>query len=190
MAKRETPEINAGSMADIAFLLLSFFLLTTTMDQNKGMARRLPPMTEDKQVDQDVNKRNVLLVHVSKSDALMVNTKIMDVSMLKAEVRDFITNPTDDPSKSAKKVKEVKYLGNMAVSQAVISLNTDRGTSYRMYMSVQNEIMKAYAELRNEFATERFGKLYSDLDEDQQEAVRDVYPLNISEAEPRNTAKK
>lgn len=182
-------------MADIAFLLLSFFLLVTTMDQNEGMPRRLPPIPDDEQkiIDTKVNRRNILQVHVNSFDRLLVDGRPMEVELLKDEVKIFIDNPTDDVSKSEKKDTTIQGLGDMKVSKAVVSLQTDRGTSYKMYMAVQNEIMKAYNELRNDFAINQvqFGnKPYSELTEDQQDAVKGVYPLNISEAEPRDATKK
>ena len=189
MAKRETPEINAGSMADIAFLLLSFFLLTTTMDQNKGMPRRLPPIVEDKIDDTELQRRNILQVHVNAYDRLLVDGRPMEPEMLKEVVRLFITNPTNDLTKPEKEKKVIPELGEMDVSKAVVSLQTDRGTSYNVYMAVQNEIMKAYNELRDEFSMARFGRNFENLTGDRQDAVRKLYPLNISEAEPRDATK-
>ena len=193
MAKRSTPEINAGSMADIAFLLLSFFLLTTTMEQNEGMPRRLPPIPDEEQQqdETEVNRRNILQVHVNGQDRLLVNNRPMEVQLLKDEVKTFILNPNNDPAKPEKVPKDIEGLGTMMVSKAVVSLQTDRATSYRMYMAVQNEIMKAYNEIRDDFAVDRFnGKSYGELTEEEQEAVRGVFPLNISEAEPREAGKK
>ncbi|MDR2465869.1 MAG: biopolymer transporter ExbD [Prevotellaceae bacterium] len=190
MAKRSTPELNAGSMADIAFLLLSFFLLTTTMEQNIGMPRRLPPMIEQQEKEKiEINKRNILQVHVNSYDRLLVDGKPMESVLLKDVVKTFITNPNNEDSKPEKEKKEVKGLGVVEVSKGVVSLQTDRGTSYKIYMAVQNEIMKAYTELREEFSNSRFGNTFNKLTEDQQEAVRGYYPLNISEAEPRDATK-
>jgi hypothetical protein len=109
----------------------------------------------------------------------------MEVQLLKEEVKNFILNPMDDENKSEKESKEIKNFRNMDVSKAVVSLQTDRGTSYKVYMAVQNEIMRAYNELRNEFSQAEFGNRFIDLDEDQQGVVKSVYPLNVSEAEPR-----
>jgi biopolymer transport protein ExbD len=191
MAKRSTPELNASSMADIAFLLLTFFLLTTTMDQNLGMPRRLPPLIEDEmEKPPEINRRNIMEVRVSSSDLLLVNKKISEVILLKDEVKEFLLNPRDEPDKPEKEVKNIELLGAVSVGKGVVSLQTDRGTSYEMYMAVQNEIMRAYNELRDEFALARFHFPYFKLTEDQQEAVRGVYPLNISEAEPRDKGKK
>jgi biopolymer transport protein ExbD len=191
MAKRSTPELNASSMADIAFLLLSFFLLTTTMDQNLGMPRRLPPLIEDEQEKPpEINKRNIMQIHVNSLDLLMVNKKPMEVILLKEEVRMFLLNPRNEEDKPEKEIKDIEGLGAISVGKGVVSLQTDRGTSYRMYMSVQNEIMRAYSELRDEFSISHFQSPYAKLTEDQQKAVRGVYPLNISEAEPRDKGKK
>jgi biopolymer transport protein ExbD len=191
MAKRSTPELNASSMADIAFLLLSFFLLTTTMDQNLGMPRRLPPMLEEEQEKPpEINKRNILQIHVNSVDLLLVNKRPMEVLLLKDEVKTFLANPRNEADKPEKEVKNIELVGAISVGKGVVSLQTDRGTSYRMYMAVQNEIMKAYSELRDEFSISQFQSPYSKLTEDQQEAVKGVYPLNISEAEPRDKGKK
>jgi biopolymer transport protein ExbD len=189
MAKRSTPELNASSMADIAFLLLSFFLLTTTMDQNLGMPRRLPPLLDDEQEPPEINKRNILQIHVNSVDLLMVNKKPMEVQLLKEDVKTFLLNPRNEEDKPEKEIKYIDLLGDISVSKGVVSLQTDRGTSYKMYMAVQNEIMRAYSELRDEFSISRFQSPYAKLTEEQQEAVRGVYPLNISEAEPRDKGK-
>jgi biopolymer transport protein ExbD len=191
MAKRSTPELNASSMADIAFLLLSFFLLTTTMDQNLGMPRRLPQLIEDEQEKPpEINKRNIMQIHVNSLDLLMVNKRPMEVVLLKEEVRMFLLNPRNEEDKPEKEIKDIEGLGPISVGKGVVSLQTDRGTSYRMYMSVQNEIMRAYSELRDEFSISHFQSPYAKLTEDEQKAVRGVYPLNISEAEPRDKGKK
>jgi biopolymer transport protein ExbD len=191
MAKRSTPELNASSMADIAFLLLTFFLLTTTMDQNLGMPRRLPPLIDEEQEKPpEINKRNILQVRVNSLDLLLVNSRPMEVQFLKEEVKTFLLNPNNDADKPEKEFKTIELIGEVSVGKGVVSLQTDRGTSYKMYMAVQNEIMRAYAELRDEFSISRFESPYAKLTEDRQEAVRGVYPLNISEAEPRDKGKK
>jgi biopolymer transport protein ExbD len=191
MAKRSTPELNASSMADIAFLLLTFFLLTTTMDQNLGMPRRLPPLIDEEQEKPpEINKRNIMQVRVNSMDFLLVNGRPMEVQLLKEEVKMFLLNPRNEADKPEKENKSIELIGNIPVGKGVVSLQTDRGTSYKMYMAVQNEIMRAYAELRDEFSMSHFQSPYSKLTEDQQKAVRGVYPLNISEAEPRDKGKK
>ena len=185
---RSTPEINGGSLADIAFLLLIFFLVTTTMNVDTGLARMLPPMPEDEQIDteQDVKQRNIFTVLINKSDRLLVEGQPMEVSMLKEEAKKFIVNPNDDIDLPEKQPTEIEFFGTVEVSKGVISLQNDRGTSYRMYMLVQNELVAAYNELRDELARTKFGKLYNDLPEDQQKAIQKVYPQRISEAEPKS----
>ncbi|MDR1582548.1 MAG: biopolymer transporter ExbD [Prevotellaceae bacterium] len=191
MAKRSTPELSTSSMADIAFLLLTFFLLTTTMDQNLGMPRRLPPLIEDEQEKPpEINKRNIMQVRVNSMDLLLVNSKPIEVQLLKNEVKEFLLNPRNEADKPEKELKNIELLGGVSVGKGVVSLQTDRGTSYKMYMAVQNEIMRAYSELRNEYSVSRFQSPYAKLTEDQQKAIRSVYPLNISEAEPRDKGKK
>jgi biopolymer transport protein ExbD len=190
--KRTVGEINAGSMADIAFLLLIFFLVTTTMDIDTGLARRLPPMLPDdvQQQDQKVNRRNIMVVLINRQDRLSAAGQPMDVRLLREAVKEFITNPTEDPSKPEKEIRDIEEFGPYAVSKGVISLQNDRGTSYDAYIQVQNELVAAFTELRNDFAMSRFGKVYAHLSENQQEIVRKAIPQNISEAEPRDTDKK
>lgn len=187
MAGRATPEVNAGSMADIAFLLLIFFLVTTTMNTDTGLQRRLPPWTqEQKAQDQDVNQRNVLQVLVNGRDWLMVNGQRIDVTQLREKVIEFVENPQNNASLSEHIVKNIPLVGNVPVSKGVISLQNDRGTSYKMYMEVQNEIVAAYNVLRNKASQDRFGKKFDLLTDDEQEAIKKIYPQQISEANPRN----
>jgi biopolymer transport protein ExbD len=184
---RSLGEINASSMADIAFLLLIFFLVTTTMNVDTGLARMLPPMPEDREdTEQDVKVRNIFTVLINKSDRLLVDGQPMDVTMLKDKAKEFISNPQNDPKLPEKQVTEIDYFGSVEVSKGVISLQNDRGTSYRMYMLVQNELVAAYNELRNEVSRSKFGKPYNELLDDQQKAVQKVYPQRISEAEPKS----
>lgn len=94
--KREgIQEINAGSMADIAFLLLIFFLVTTTMDTDAGILRLLPPVVEE-EVDMQVNKRDVYEVLVNDADMLLVEGEMMDIKDLRAGAKEFMTNPSND----------------------------------------------------------------------------------------------
>ncbi len=192
MAK-PVPEINGGSMADIAFLLLIFFLVTTTMDIDSGLARRLPPMPDEnqKQDDVKVNRRNIMVVLINKSDRLFAGNQPAEVGMLRQAVKEFILNPSNDPTKPEKEMKDLGLgLGEYPVSKGVISLQNDRGTSYDAYIQVQNELVAAFNELRNDFSMAKFGKLYIGLDDEQQEVVRKAIPQSISEAEPKDVGKK
>ncbi|MBN1951853.1 MAG: biopolymer transporter ExbD [Bacteroidales bacterium] len=193
MARRDIPEINAGSMADIAFLLLIFFLVATTMDIDTGISRLLPPMPEEEELDddQEIRERNVFVVLINKDDDLFVEDGFYDVSELKEMTKKFFLNPDDDPNLSEKRELTTDYFGTMMVSKGVISLRNDIGTSYGKYIEVQNELAAAVNELRNELCMQRFGRKYDDLDPlNEQEAaliedVKSVFPMAISEAEPK-----
>ena len=189
---KKTPEINSSSTADIAFLLLCYFLMTTTMDQDMGLQRRLPPMPDKNQKveDQKVNRRNIIVVKINSADRLLAGTEPMHVSQLKDKIKEFLTNPANDPNLPEKEEIEIEGYGPCMVSKGVISLQNDRGTSYQAYIAVQNELVKAINELRDDWAMANYGMLYSKLDEDKQGIVRKAVPQNISEAEPKDVAKK
>jgi biopolymer transport protein ExbD len=187
MAKRETPEINSGSMADIAFLLLIFFLVTTTMDTDTGLARMLPPIVpDDQEPPPPIKERNVFAVLLNSQNQLLVEGEPMDVSELRMAAKEFIQNPNREETLPEFNQKEVEFFGVVDISKGVISLKSDRGTEYQAYLMVQNELQAAYNELRQELARQKFGKDYDDLDEDEMSAVRTIYPQKISEAEPKN----
>ncbi|MCK4661681.1 MAG: biopolymer transporter ExbD [Bacteroidales bacterium] len=189
MARKELGEINAGSMADIAFLLLIFFLVTTTMDVDSGISRKLPPMPDKDQQDDSEDKikeRNVFVVLINKNDQLLVEGEVMNVKMLRKKAKEFIENPANKSHLPQKKEIEVPYFGKVMVSKGIISLQNDRGTSYGMYITVQNELAAAYNELRNELSFRTFGRKYNELTEEKQKAIKKVFPQKISEAEPKN----
>ncbi|WP_117882165.1 ExbD/TolR family protein [Aureibaculum luteum] len=194
MARRDTPEINAGSMADIAFLLLIFFLVTTTMDTDIGISRKLPEKQDPNVVPPILKEKNVFEVNVNRNDEILVEgNEYMQVKDLREAAIKFIDNGggtaadlqsaglsvcswcegDKDPSSSDHPKK------------AVISLQSDRGTSYAMYVAVQNELVGAYTDLRNKYAKKKFGRLFDDLTgKQQQEITTNIYPQIISEAEP------
>jgi biopolymer transport protein ExbD len=188
--KRKTPGINGSSSADIAFMLLIFFLITTSMDTDQGLARRLPPPVpkdQKKDADMDIKKRNLLVVLVSSSNQVLCANEVIDVKQLKDKVKEFIDNPYNDATKPEKEEIDVPFFGKtMVTKNHVISLQNDRGTSYQAYIDVQNELAAAYNELRDDISKKKFGKAFMDLDEDQQKAVQMIYPQHISEAEPKN----
>jgi len=232
MPRRPLQEINAGSMADIAFLLLIFFLVTTTMDQDVGILRQLPPpVPDDMEKPPEVKERNVYEVLVNSKDQLLVEGKPMDIQDLKKGAIEFYTNPTNSPdlpqltqvtramvdenivrlkqalrqnpdSKDLKdklekwedKRSAIELVGpyKELPTSALISLQNDRGTSYKTYISVQNELSAAVNELRNKLSLEKFGVPYTELnpakdaDKPMIKAIRAVYPQRISEAEPKN----
>ena len=160
----------------MAFILLCFFLMTTTMDQDKGLQRRLPPMPDPNQKveDQKVNRRNIIVVKINSADRLLAGSEPMDVSQLKDKIKEFLTNPTDDPNLPEKEEIEIDNFGPCMVSKGVISLQNDRGTSYQAYMAVQNELVKAVNELRDDFAMANYGKLYIKCNEEEQQHEDDI----------------
>jgi biopolymer transport protein ExbD len=231
-------EINAGSMADIAFLLLIFFLVTTTMDTDQGIIRLLPPIVDDPTETDITLQRNVYQVLINDADMLLVEGEPMDITQLRAGAREFMTNPenkenlperkrvtaaacreqiayykaleqaaTDEIAKDGYR-KEVEYWEDKLTAvdkigefmelpqSAVISLQTGSRTSYNMYVLVQNELEAAIRELRDELAKDKFGRRFSELNEQDEDdrvlikVVRMVYPQRISEAEPVEVKKK
>ncbi len=223
MPKRESPEINAGSMADIAFLLLIFFLVTTTMDSDWGLARLLPPPPEEieQQEEIKIKERDVFVVLANANNQLLVEGEVLDVSMLKEKAKEFIANKArletlpqwedvsvsiaqqkladaqneETKKKWTKRLDAAKLLGDYTLTKQVISLQNDRGTSYDLYIQVQDELANAYNELREELAQDRLGVSYYELLEkakrddkakEKLKAIKTVYPQRISEAEPKD----
>ncbi len=197
--KRKVQEINAGSMADIAFLLLIFFLVATTMNTDTGLVRVLPPMPPENQQQEDikVKERNLLLVLISGSGNIMVGQpgkqEVIDLRQIKDKVKEFVLNPMDDENLPEKTDKEIELAdGSKWVypeSQGVVSLQTTRDTGYQAYIMVQNELTRAFNEVRDEVALKKFGAKFSELPEDERNAVSKAVPQKISEAEPRNIKK-
>ncbi len=184
MAKK-SPTINGGSMSDISFLLLTFFLLTSSIDTDLGIARKLPPPLPPDAPKPEIHDRNVFKVAVNFRDELQVQGKLADIADLREMAKEFLANPMNDPKKSEKEIKEIGLLGPTPVSKGVVSLRNDRGTSYEMYIRVQNELTAAFRELRDELSEERFGVKFNDLSRDAEiEAIQKAIPLTISEAEP------
>jgi len=176
-------------MADIAFLLLIFFLVTTTMDIDTGLSRKLPPMPPEDVPEDDPDKikeRNVFIVLINSRNQLQVEGELMQVADLKEAAKEFIENPLDKVTLPAKEEKEIDFFGNYMVAKGVISLQNDRGTEYGTYMEVQDALIAAYNELRDDISMKRFGKIYTKLNEEQMAAVKKIYPQRISEAEPKN----
>ena len=192
MGKKKTPAINSSSTADIAFLLLCYFLMTTTMGSQNGLSRRLPPMPDPNQKleDQKVNRRNIIVVKINSADRLLAGSEPMDISQLKDKIKEFLTNPLDDPNLPEKTMTDIEGFGQYPVSKGVISLQNDRGTSYQAYIAVQNELVKAVNEIRDDFALKNYGKPFLTLTEEQQEITKKAIPQNISEAEPKDVTKK
>lgn len=205
MALRDSGEINAGSMADIAFLLLIFFLVTTTMDVDSGISRKLPEKSpEEQNVDVIVKEKNVLDITVNRTNQILIEgTQFVQVTEIKDIAMAFIDNgggvsaaKGDAPGVPCDYCQGAKDPASSDhPSKAIISLQSDRGTTYGMYISIQNEIESAYTELRNKLALQKYKRSYNDLLKDYKDRgsvavkekidfLKDSYPQIISEPEP------
>ena len=196
MAKiKNIPEINASSQADIAFTVLIFFLVVSTMDIDTGIVRVLPPMADPnvKQEDIKVKERNLLLVFVAGSGNIMAGGKVISLDALKDKAKEFILNPLDDKDLPEKKPTDIEMPDGSKwtypVSEGVISLQNTRDTSYQRYIEVQNELTRAFNEVRDEVAMSKFGKKFADLDDAERKVITKAIPMKISEAEPRKMMK-
>lgn len=201
-SKRELQEINAGSMADIAFLLLIFFLVTTTMDTDTGLVRMLPPFIEDEiPPDVKVKQRNIFVVLANAQDNMLVNGEYMQIGELKDAAKEFIignpANPEDTRFPEFEKVSDpdlIRHFGQgQLMSKQIVSLQNDRGTSYDLYIQIQDQLAAAYREVRDDVAMNKFGETYTVLnasskesDQDKAKAIKKLIPQRISEAEPKD----
>lgn len=206
MAKRSAPEVNAGSMADIAFLLLIFFLVTTTIETDSGLNRKLPPM-EDVVDPPIIKERNIFTVVVNKNNDLLVEEKPMEISGLREAAVAFLDNgggKGEDACDFCQGARDVSSSDNP--DKAIISLKNDRETDYKVYIAVQNELVAAYNVLRNrEFArlNPNIGLTFVEADRKYSDprtsstekaalkpkidVVKLLFPQKLSEAEPSKT---
>ena len=187
--KRKMPGLNTSSTADISFMLLIFFLVTTSMDTDQGLARTLPKPPEDDQLNNEikVKERNILNIRINKDNYVMIGEDYASLEDVKERAKEFIKNENDSPNMPERKPKKIKELGKtrMVTENHVISVQTDRGTDYGVYFAVQDALVAAYNELRDEISKQEFGFRYEFLTKDQQKAIREIYPQKISEAEPK-----
>jgi biopolymer transport protein ExbD len=207
MARRSAPEVNAGSMADIAFLLLIFFLVTTTIEVDSGIASKLPPPLPEEVEPPPIKKKNIFQVLVNQKDQLQVNEELTDIKDLTDLAVEFLDNgggiEPRDVCNYCQGEKDPESSDNP--KKAVISLVNDSQASYRMYVTVTNELVRAYTILRNregkrlfnetyesmvtrlaDFpATEKESPEYLELEKNIKE-IRELFPRNLSEAEPQN----
>ncbi|MBR0338890.1 MAG: biopolymer transporter ExbD [Alistipes sp.] len=194
-SKKNIPEINASSQADIAFTVLIFFLVVSTMDIDTGIVRVLPPMADPKvkQEDIKVKERNLLLVFVSASGNIMAGGQVISLNALKDKAKEFILNPLDDKNLPEKKPTVLDMPDGSKwtypVSEGVISLQNADGTKYEIYIQVQNELTRAFNEVRDEVAMAKFGSKFADLSEEERKVITKAIPMKISEAEPRKKVK-
>ncbi|MCS6832153.1 MAG: biopolymer transporter ExbD [Flammeovirgaceae bacterium] len=179
-SKRMKQEINAGSMADIAFLLLIFFLVTTTIASDKGVAVLLPPKLENQEVK--IKEKNLFNILINSKDMLLADNEIIDIKQLKDKVKAFVDNNGKDPNLSD------------SPKDAIVSIKTDRGTSYKVYITVLDEVKKAYNELRAKavgLTLEEYNKLdpKKDADKEKLDKAKEAYPYQVSDAEPSEVGK-
>ncbi len=182
--KRRVPQLNTTSTADISFMLLILFLVTSSMDVDKGLSRQLPPLSpkEEQQESIDASERNVLKIRITRQDSVFVNGKPVKVAALRNRIAEFVGNPANRQDLPQKTVRRVALVGKFAVSdQHIISLESDRDADYDTYFRVQNEIMAAYARLRGQLAVQRFHHSYAQCSEEEKKALRECYPQRISE---------
>ncbi|MBQ0141971.1 MAG: biopolymer transporter ExbD [Prevotellaceae bacterium] len=206
--KKKVPGLNASSTADISFILLIFFLVTTSMDTDQGLGRTLPKPPEDDEINNElkVKERNILNIRINKNNDIMFRDDFTvtpkadahnvlrldpgEALLIKQETMRFIANKENNPNLPELKSKDVPLIGRCMVTENhVISVQTDRGTSYGVYFMVQDIIVSAYNELRDELAKEKFNYKFEFLSKEQQAAIKEVYPQKISEAEPRQYGK-
>lgn len=192
-SKKKVPGINGSSMADISFILLIFFLITTSMDTDKGIKRRLPPLVpkEEQHDDIEINDRNIMQLLVNRKDQIAVlrktaggeSTQLISIEDLKERVKEFVVNPHNSPELPEKETREIPGLGMVETTTLsyAISLKNEVETSYQMFINVQNEILKAYNEIWDEYARMKFNTPYEELSTDKQKMVLDVYPMHLSE---------
>ena len=206
MAKRSAPEVNAGSMADIAFLLLIFFLVTTTIETDSGINRKLPPM-EEQEEEIVIKEKNIFTVVVNKNNQMLVEEELTEISEVRELAMAFLDNGGGLGEEACKYCQgERNPSSSDNPDKAIISLKNDRETSYKVYIAVQNELVAAYNELRNrEFlslnpslgynyvdAQKRYDDPRTSLDDRERlkpllDQVKAMYPQKLSEAEPSKT---
>ncbi|MDX1672364.1 MAG: biopolymer transporter ExbD [Balneolaceae bacterium] len=171
---RDDAEIPSASLADIAFLLLIFFLLVTTIDVDSGIGLVLPPEPEENQDPPPVKERNMLKILVNAQGMVLLDEEPTSITEVKDKVIEFVDNKGQDPNLSESPQK------------AIVSIKTDRRTPYKTYIDMLDEVMGAYADLRNRASQAEFGRPYDTLEDesDAQQKIKELYPKKISIAEP------
>ena len=191
--KREIPGINSSSSADVAFLLLIFFLLISSLDVERGISRKLPPEESEsaRKEKMEIQRRNLLLIYLDENGQLFYNDQPVAYAELKDQAKEFIDNPTQKKDLPEKTPEYFEETGTLATAQRhMIVLQVDQNSLYADYIAVQNELLAAYRELRDSFAIRQFHQPYLSLTHRQQQIVRSVYPQKISEPEPTNKKEK
>lgn len=172
--KKEEPEINGSSLADIAFLLLIFFLVVTTIDVDTGIGLILPPIPDENTEPPPVKERNLLNILVNAQGMVLIDEEPASLSTVKERIKEFVDNNGVDPDLSE------------SPDDAIVSIKTLRSTPYNVYIDMLDEVMGAYAELRNQASMERYGVPFDSFEDNtvEQEEIQELYPKKISIAEP------
>lgn len=163
---REVPQLNTTSTADISFMLLVFFLVTSSMDTDKGLFRQLPPVDDEQQKEVDISRSNVMQIRLDGRDSLWIDQKTVSFAELQQQVESFVASRQTE--------------------QYVVGVQTDRQTSYQAYFQMQNTIVAAFHSLREKMAQQRYGHHFSQCTPEERERIIQRYPLRISEAQPTN----
>ena len=202
MPRRSSPEVNAGSMADIAFLLLIFFLVTTTIETDSGISRKLPPMQEEEVEPPIIKQKNIFQVIVNRNNQLLVEDEIMELGDLREAAKKFLDNGGGVGPEACDYCQGAKSPESSDnPDKAVIMLVNDRQTEYGTYIAVQNELVAAYNELRDRTAQRLYGKSFTKMEADYDDVnyrgnkdllkeriqeIKDMWPQKLSEAEPKS----
>jgi len=180
-SRRPSGEVNAGSMADIAFLLLIFFLVVSTIDKDVGIYRKLPKKCLTNDCISEIHSRNLLTIKLNEKNEILINDKLASINDLKQRVIDFLDNNGDSSCKYCNGKQLTTASDNP--KKAVISILTTRETNYQWFISIQDELVKAYFDLRLTYANKRYNKPISELNDKQLLEIKNTYPFQISEAE-------
>lgn len=195
--RKGAPEVNAGSMADIAFLLLIFFLVTTTIETDAGLDRMLPPAEPPEDIDVVIKQKNIFTVNINRNGQLLVEESIMNIQDLRKAAIAFLDNGGDGTCNYCKGRKDASSSDNP--EKAIISLKNDRETKYSTYITVQNELVGAYNDLRNREAQRLFGRDFTEMEskflnpetpsaerddlKPKVKRIQELFPQKLSEAE-------
>lgn len=183
--RHRVPALNTTSTADISFMLLTFFLVTTSMDTDKGLVSQLPPPSQANEAKEaEVEQRNVMNVAIDANDKLTCDGKPITHEGLKAKVMAFVENKSNSPLLPEKYYRNIPLLGKqMVTGKHVIFIQADSNTSYNAYFAMQNAIISAYNELRDKLAKAKFSHSYKECTQEERDAVAKCYPQRISEAD-------
>ncbi|AXT20097.1 biopolymer transporter ExbD [Flavobacteriaceae bacterium AU392] len=181
MRNSKAPEVNAGSMADIAFLLLIFFLVTAVIPNDKGIARKLPPLCLEMDCSEELSEQNVLRISLNASNQIFVQNEIISIETFKNKIKAFVDNNGDKSCNYCKGLNLNKSSDNP--KKAVISFQVHPETFYNTFIKVQDELSKAYYELRKQYALNILGKHIDVLNSEDIKTLKKAYPFKVSEAE-------